>query len=124
MKRFLVALVILAALGAGAFWYLTSPDRQSAGIEPLPNTPVDLANGELMFHAGGCSSCHATPNQADKTRLGGGYALRSPFGTFHVPNISPHPSDGIGSWTPEQFLRAVRAGVSPDGRHYYPSFLG
>jgi mono/diheme cytochrome c family protein len=76
----------------------------------------------VLFAAGGCSSCHATPNQEDRTRLGGGYALRSPFGTFHIPNISPHPTDGIGSWTPAQFLRAMRGGVSPDGRHYYPSF--
>ena len=43
------------------------------------------------------------PSQDDKLRLGGGYALQSPFGTFHVPNISPHKQDGIGSWTPAQF---------------------
>jgi mono/diheme cytochrome c family protein len=76
----------------------------------------------VAFHAGGCASCHATPNQDDKLRLGGGYALHSPFGTFYVPNLSPHPRDGIGGWTDAQFLRAMKAGVSPDGRHYYPSF--
>jgi len=55
-------------------------------------------------------------------RLGGGYALKSPFGTFHVPNISPHKEDGIGAWTQADFVRAMREGVSPDGEHLYPSF--
>jgi mono/diheme cytochrome c family protein len=38
------------------------------------------------------------------------------------PNISSHPQDGIGSWTPEQFANAMLKGVSPEGRHYYPAF--
>jgi mono/diheme cytochrome c family protein len=122
VKRLLVVLLLLAALGAGAFWYLTSPGRQTAGLEPVPAGEPNVANGETIFYAGGCTSCHAVPEQPDKLRLGGGYPLRSPFGTFHVPNISPHPRDGIGSWTVEQFVRAMQAGISPDGRHYYPSF--
>jgi mono/diheme cytochrome c family protein len=122
MKRVLVVLLVLAAIGAAGFWFLTSPDRQSAGLEPVPAGQANLENGRTLFFAGGCASCHAVPEQDDKLRLGGGYPLRSPFGTFYVPNISPHPRDGIGSWTPQQFVRAMRAGVSPDGRHYYPSF--
>jgi mono/diheme cytochrome c family protein len=122
MKRVVLALLVLAIAGVVAFWFLTSPDRQSAGLEAIPAGRPDLANGRTMFYAGGCASCHATPEQDDKTRLGGGFALTSAFGTFYAPNISPHPSDGIGNWTPEQFLRAMRGGVSPEGRHYYPSF--
>ena len=122
MKRILLALAILALIGGGAFWFLTSPSIQKAGLEPVPGGTPDLANGRTIFLAGGCASCHATPKQEDKTRLGGGLALKSPFGTFNVPNISPHPGDGIGSWTEAQFQRAMRGGVSPDGRHYYPAF--
>jgi mono/diheme cytochrome c family protein len=121
-RRLLAAVIILALLGAIGFVMLTSPDLQSAGTEPIPAGEPNLENGRVLFAACGCSSCHATPDGEDRTRLGGGYALRSPFGTFHIPNISPHPTDGIGSWTPAQFLRAMRGGVSPDGRHYYPSF--
>jgi mono/diheme cytochrome c family protein len=122
MRRVALVLLALAVAGGIAFWILTSPDRQRAGLEPVPAGQADLANGRTVFFAGGCASCHATPQQEDKTRLGGGVALTSAFGTFYAPNISPHPRDGIGAWTPEQFVRAMRAGVSPDGRHYYPSF--
>lgn len=122
MRRSGVVVLILLALCAGGFWLLTSPSLSRAGLEPIPAGGADLANGQRVFFAGGCSSCHASPDQDDKTRLGGGYPLRSPFGTFYVPNLSPHPRDGVGSWTQEQFLRAMRAGVSPDGGHYYPSF--
>ncbi len=122
MRRVAIGLLVVVLIGALGFWFLTSPDRQTSGLEPIPAGEANLANGRTLFYAGGCISCHAVPEDQDKTRLGGGYALRSPFGTFYVPNISPHPRDGIGSWTPAQFVRAMRDGVSPDGRHYYPAF--
>jgi mono/diheme cytochrome c family protein len=62
------------------------------------------------------------PEQEDKSRLGGGLSLRTQFGTFRVPNISPHPRDGIGSWTEAQFATAMLKGTSPKGEHYYPAF--
>ena len=86
-----------------------------------PHTP-DLANGKIMFHAGGCASCHAVPKQEDKTRLGGGLALGSPFGTFYVPNISSDRTDGIGAWTEAQFVTAMVKGTSPTGEHLFPAF--
>lgn len=122
MKRILLALLALGIAGVAGFWALTSPGWQDAGLEPVPPGEPNLANGQTLFYAGGCTSCHAVPNQDDKLRLGGGYGLKSPFGTFYVPNISPHPRDGIGSWSVAQFVRAMRGGVSPDGRHYYPAF--
>jgi mono/diheme cytochrome c family protein len=75
-----------------------------------------------MFNAGGCSSCHAVPDQPDRLRLGGGLAIPSPFGTFYAPNISPDPVDGIGRWTEAGFVNAVTKGISPDGAHYFPAF--
>ena len=75
-----------------------------------------------MFNAGGCSSCHAVPNQPDRLKLGGGLAMPSPFGTFYVPNISPDPTDGIGRWSEADFVTAVLKGTSPDGAHYFPAF--
>jgi mono/diheme cytochrome c family protein len=88
----------------------------------LPARAPDLDNGRTMFFAGGCASCHATPKQDDKTRLGGGLALKSPFGTFHVPNISTDRNDGIGRWSEADFVTAMLQGTGPDGQHLYPAF--
>ena len=58
----------------------------------------------------------------DRTRLGGGLALKSPFGTFYVPNISPDPSDGIGEWSEANFVTALWKGTSPWGKNLFPAF--
>ncbi|MCB5176537.1 MULTISPECIES: c-type cytochrome [Microvirga] len=131
MRKVLGGLLLLVVFGVLGFFALTSPSAyrllrggaaagDAGAIDPA--RAPDMENGRALFFAGGCTSCHATPNQDDKLRLGGGYALNSPFGTFHVPNISPHRQDGIGSWSTAEFIRAMREGVSPDGRHYYPAF--
>ena len=121
-RGFLVtAAVLVAAAGAG-FWYLTAPEDYAA--VDLPAHQPDLANGERLFWIGGCGSCHAAPDARgdDKVRLAGGLVLETPFGGFVVPNISPDPATGIGGWTTADFVQAMRLGVSPDGRHYYPAF--
>jgi mono/diheme cytochrome c family protein len=116
-----IALAGVPALAAAiVYWWLTANPSVSAVTERA-YTP-DLANGRTAYNAGGCSSCHAVPAQPDRTRLGGGLALPTPFGTFYVPNISPDPADGIGRWTEAQFVRAVMHGVSPSGQHYFPAF--
>lgn len=97
---------------------------ESSGIsaDRLPTRSPDLANGETMFYAGGCASCHATPNQDDKKRLGGGTRLGSPFGTFIVPNISPDRTHGIGGWSEIEFVNAMLRGIGRGGEHLYPAF--
>jgi mono/diheme cytochrome c family protein len=84
--------------------------------------PGDPAKGQLIFAAGDCASCHASPGQTDRLRLGGGLALSSSFGTFRPPNISPDAADGIGSWRAADLANALIGGVSPRGTHYYPAF--
>ncbi len=93
---------------------------------PDTNFPsnIDLANGQQVFWAGGCSSCHAAPGsgKAGRLRLGGGLKLETQFGIFTVPNISPDKATGIGTWSNSDFSNALLKGVAPDGSHYYPSF--
>jgi mono/diheme cytochrome c family protein len=119
MLRKVTTLVVIAVIGLAAFWAVTTPAMVPASAL-APYTP-DLANGKTMFYAGGCAGCHATPGQEDKTWLGGGLALKSPFGTFYVPNISPDPNDGIGAWSEADFVTALWKGTSPHGEHYYPA---
>jgi mono/diheme cytochrome c family protein len=120
LRRIIVSVVVLAAIGFAAFWFLSTPQTVSPLV--LREHTANVANGQTIFHAGGCASCHAAPKQDDKTRLGGGLALASGFGTFYVPNISPHPTDGIGQWSEAQFITALVKGTSPDNEHYYPAF--
>src|SRR5256885_7914833 len=121
MLRKLILLAVAGAIvGLAVFWFVTIPATVPASA--LGTYGPDLANGKEVFYAGGCASCHATPGQDDKTRLGGGFGLKSPFGTFYVPNISPDPNDGIGKWSEAEFVTAMTKGTSPDGRHYFPAF--
>lgn len=115
-------IVALALLGAVAAWVLSAPrplpDDMLAGLTPDP------ANGELVFHAGGCASCHAAEKAegAEKLVLKGGRAFDSPFGTFYAPNISTDAQAGIGGWSAMDLANAMLRGVSPDGAHYFPAF--
>lgn len=120
LKRIVVGLILIVAAGLGVAWWLTMPQKIDAMA--LPAYRPNVANGRTIFNAGGCSSCHAVPDQPDRTKLGGGLALPSPFGTFYAPNISPDPKDGIGRWSEADFVTAVMKGTSPDGTHYYPAF--
>lgn len=123
MRGVIFAGAALVVIAGAAGWLLTaaSPLEASAlsGLQP-----GEAARGEAVFWAGGCTSCHArTGAEGDaQLELGGGLALRSDFGTFVAPNISPHPTDGIGSWSELDFANAMMRGVAPDGSHYYPAF--
>ncbi len=121
--RLFVAALFLTIAGIGLFGVLTSPQVTSVA-EVSGLVPGDKTRGERMFWAGGCASCHARPKTEGEDRLvlAGGLELKTPFGTFVAPNISPHETDGIGSWSVTDLANAMRNGVSPDGRHYYPAF--
>lgn len=120
LRKLVIVGMIAAAAGLLGFAVLTRP--QVIPARALGPHQTNLENGRTMFIAGNCGSCHATPNQDDATKLGGGLGLKSPFGTFYTPNISPDEKDGIGGWTEAQFVTALAKGTSPDSAHYYPAF--
>ena len=109
IKKFFSALLVLFLI----FWFMSRPQRLAH--DDLPALQPDPANGESIFYAGGCVSCH-------EEGLGGGLEMESPYGVFRVPNISSDKETGIGNWTTVEFVNAMLKGVSPDGRHYYPAF--
>ncbi|MEF3131052.1 cytochrome c [Rhizobium sp. 268] len=117
----LFSIAIAAIVLVSAVWLLTRPRPPFSADDPRL-TPGDAERGRLVFAAGGCASCHASPGQPDRLKLGGDFALASPFGTFRVPNISPDRHAGIGSWSVADLANALIAGVSPSGQHYYPVF--
>jgi mono/diheme cytochrome c family protein len=85
----------------------------------------DAKRGEYLSKAGGCLGCHTLEAKDAKEKpvpYAGGRALKTPFGTFHGPNITPHPEAGIGRWSEADFMRAMREGRRPDGSNYFPAF--
>lgn len=118
-----------AALGGAGFWALTRPAAlPPSTLAALVAHPASPEAGERVFWAAGCAGCHGpsgltlqSPTEA-RLVLSGGHRLTTDFGTFVAPNVSMHPTAGIGGWTREQFAAAVLLGVAPDGRHYYPAF--
>jgi mono/diheme cytochrome c family protein len=119
----LAILLSMGALGGIALWVITTPRpafmKDAAGSTDREGDPD---KGRLIFAAGDCASCHASPGQPDRLHLGGGLALASPYGTFRIPNISMDPTDGIGAWRTIDLANALLSGVSPAGTHYYPAF--
>ncbi|HEY6966019.1 MAG TPA: cytochrome c [Burkholderiales bacterium] len=81
----------------------------------------DAKRGEYLAKAGGCVGCHTAEGEK-AVPYAGGRALKTPFGTFYGPNITPHPTAGIGRWSEADFARALREGLRPDGAHYFPAF--
>src|SRR5450432_2684174 len=106
LSSLLKATVLLVISGGAAVFVLTMPSR--IGADALMPRTANLANGATMFDIGGCFSCHGTPKQEDRTRLSGGLALTTPFGTFKVPNISSDPKYGIGAWSELEFVNAMK----------------
>lgn len=118
----------IALVAVAVAWVVTMPQTLSSDtLAALPEG--NAARGEQVFWEGGCASCHGTLDPDSKTvaadgklRLAGGLALKTPFGTFVAPNISPDREDGIGAWNLDDFANAMLTGTSPEGRHYYPAF--
>jgi mono/diheme cytochrome c family protein len=121
MKRLVITMLLITVVVVLVLSLAARPASLQAGA--LPQHEPDPANGQRMFHAGGCASCHSSVSgDSVPPLLGGGLEMETPFGLFRVPNISPHPSSGIGDWSMLDFVNAMLLGVSPDKRHYYPAF--
>ena len=118
----IIAISTSAVILMMAFWVITS--AKIPEFSSVENYQGSLKKGEYVFNASGCASCHSNPDttQEEKLVLTGGHAFPSPFGTFYAPNISMDKVNGIGAWSEKDFVNAVRHGVSPEGKHYYPSF--
>lgn len=107
----------------GALLYVASLP-QTVDLTDLPAHPSDIKNGELLFHAGGCISCHAPAKDTgrDLKLPSGGAPLTTPVGTLYPPNITADKETGIGNWSDADFVNAMQHGVSPKGENLIPAF--
>lgn len=115
-----LTLIGVVVLVAGYFVVLPQLGRSVQAV-PVAGLAGDAKRGEYLAIAAGCLTCHTDYKKKGKL-LAGGPALKTPFGTFYGPNITPDEKYGIGGWTLEQLSEALTAGISPEGNHYFPSF--
>ncbi len=109
--------VVLVAVAAAIFFL-----RPVQGPSRDLTLTADAEHGAYMIRLGGCVSCH-TDVKGGKAPLSGGAALKTPFGSFYPPNITPDPEDGIGKWTLADFSKAMSNGHGPATlEHLYPAF--
>ena len=79
------------------------------------------ARGAYIAAAAGCDGCHTDGNN-NGMAYAGGRVMVSAFGAIATPNITPDKATGIGAWSEDDFVRAMRWGIAPDGTHYVPAF--
>ncbi len=105
MPAILKFLILCSAFASGAAW-----------ADPSTET---IAHGKALVEAGDCASCHTPDPQKP---FAGGKQIDTPFGAIYSPNLTPDKNTGIGYWSDQDFLRALRLGTAPDGSNYYPAF--
>ncbi len=108
----------LAALGGFAALAWQPPIAEVATPSAASFPPALVEQGAHLASAGFCVSCHTV---AGGQPLGGGYAMRTGFGTIYSTNISPDRAAGIGAWSEAAFRRAMHEGVARDGSHLFPA---
>jgi mono/diheme cytochrome c family protein len=84
-----------------------------------PDDYVDVERGKALATAGDCVACHTASGGQP---FAGGLALQTPFGAIMTPNLTPDNLTGIGSWSKDDFARAMHEGRRPGGTYLYPAF--
>lgn len=93
----------------------TGPSTPISGV-PAGFSDNPVKRGEYLTRAADCEVCHTV--QGGGTPFAGGRPFKLPFGTIYATNLTPDKDTGIGQWTDEQFIRAVRNGVGSHGNLY------
>ena len=113
MRTILAGMLLCTALAVG------DGHAQSRIEPPYQPTEEDVERGKALTVAGNCAGCHT----ADPARpFAGGKRIDSPYGVIYSANLTPDRETGLGAWTDDDFLRALRFGVGRDGTRYYPAF--
>jgi mono/diheme cytochrome c family protein len=121
MKRILW--VVLAAIILVPFLVIGLDIMREPGSDqtsaPVANPSEQIARGAYLALAGNCMACHTVRGGEE---YAGGRAIPTPFGNIYSPNITPDEETGIGTWTADDFWRAMHNGKSKDGSFLYPAF--
>jgi mono/diheme cytochrome c family protein len=104
------------------FVVVAAPEAAPSATPADGNAPAladPLARGRYLVDAGLCAFCHTADGGAP---FAGGRPVQTTYGILYSRNITPDRAHGIGDWSAEDFVRAIKEGIAPDGTHYYPAF--
>ena len=121
LRRVFAAAVVLG-LAVVVYAFLDHSDPGEGSAPDLAGAPASadvLARGEYLTRAADCAACHTVPGGK---AFAGGYAFKLPFGTIYSSNITGDGETGIGGWSDDEFVRALREGIRKDGQHLYPAY--
>ncbi len=94
-----VAQSVAATLAVPAPDKLTTPEQRALA-----------ERGRYVYATQSCALCHGMDAS------GGLKVSWKPFGTLWARNLTPDPATGLGNWREAEIARAIRSGVTPDGR--------
>jgi mono/diheme cytochrome c family protein len=123
MKRFVVIVAVVIAILAAAEVTLNRTDGAAGAAPAIAGAPASadaLVRGEYLTRAADCVACHTVPESGRP--FAGGVAFKLPIGTIYSSNITADRANGIGAWSDDEFVRAVRDGIGKNGEHLYPAF--
>ncbi len=114
MSDGMIRTIAHAAFAAGCVVSMAACGQQAPSDEAL------LERGEyLMEGVVACGNCHSARTDdgefIEGMEMAGSFVIEEPGFTAYAPNITPHEETGIGTWTDEEIIRAVREGIRPDG---------
>ena len=87
----------------------------------IRSTDAQVKRGEYLVKVGDCASCHTDTAPGSKI-FAGGLGIKTPFGIFYSPNITPDKATGLGNWSDEGFIHAMQSGVAPHWSYLFPVF--
>jgi mono/diheme cytochrome c family protein len=95
----------------------TEEPVEEGGTAGSVATIGDPTRGGYIFATTTGCGCHFN---RDLSAPAGGNKFEGPFGVVYAPNITSDPETGIGNWTDEEIVNALRLGHAPDGKQLHP----
>ena len=134
--RLVVYIVLIAAVLASVAITFTigwrpiiGPRRRATTNRKFESSPERLARGRYLFKfVAGCEDCHSprdmnkpgAPIAEGAEASGEEFLIDGVPAKLYAPNLTPDPETGVATWTDDELGRAIREGVTREGRAMFP----